>query len=221
MDLTANLSDLASEVRDKKKKEKLKCTAYYMDDYNGITKFDALLHPSRKYAIIPELKRIQNNPIVCWDGMDNIIFIASKQHNLKWENIKDIAHGIKDQVNYQIGTLKLDDTQKQQVLDGKVKDIKLTEVQKKKLFDRLKYVKVWAELSVISEQCINWNIFKSKISEDFSADSHSILRSRILRVLEDATDFKALFIMILIYFFGFTSGFITEMLGSIILHWVW
>ena len=175
--------ELATEVKDRKKKDKLKCLARYVDDYNNIIEYEAFLHPSRKYAIIPDLKRLQIRPIVYWDGTRNIIYMPTKQANLHWTCIKGAAKGIKQKAIY-----------------------------------KLKYMKYWLNLEVVSESCIDWNLLQSEIAEDFSADSHGVIQTLVLNFLSEGTDFRLLMMFLAVFFAGFGFGMVTDMIGVILVY---
>ena len=175
--------ELATEIRDRKKRDKLKCCARYIDDYNNIFEYEAFLHPSRKYAIVPDLKRLQIRPVVFWDGTQNLIYMPSKQANLHWKFIKGAAKGVRLQA-----------------------------------LMKLKFMKYWLNFDVVSESCIDWNILDSEIAEDFSADSHNVIQTLVLKFLSEGTDFRLLMMFLLVFMFGFGIGMLTDMVGVIMVY---
>ena len=180
------LIEVAHEFKNKKLRDKLACTARYIDDYNNIIEYPAVLHPSRKFVIIPSLFRLYIRPTVFNDGLKNIVYIPSRQHNLHYGMVRGAAEGIRQKAVY-----------------------------------RLKYLRHILSLEVESESCIDWNLLKSEISEDFSADSHNVAQSKILDSLVDKGASRLIFMFVLVFFFGFAMGMIGNTLGLLFLSWWW
>ena len=101
MALKQSAIDLWGEVRYSKKRDKLKAKAKYIDDYHNMLSYPAFIHPSGKFAVIPDLKRFVFRPLLFWDNehQESVMFIPSKQHNLEYAIIKDAAQNITTKVH--------------------------------------------------------------------------------------------------------------------------
>lgn len=98
------LTELASDIKFSKQKNKLAARARYIDDYNNIIEYPCWVHPSRKYALIDGLKKYVHRPIVYWDQTHqcNVLYIPSRSHTLFYSVIKDAAQNITTDITAEI-----------------------------------------------------------------------------------------------------------------------
>ena len=179
------LSELASEIKFSKQRSKHVAKARYIDDYNNIVEYNAWVHPSRKYALIPDLKKYVHRPIVFWDQthQQNVLYIPSRSHTLDYAVIRDAA-GIRTDI-----------------------------------LARIKYGKSWYSMEIISENCLDWNLLRSEVSNDLAADANQVIHTTVLKRLDDGSGWRNIIAVILCVTFGYAIGMSTGLGASIILDW--